>query len=114
MTNAEILAYVRQLLQDTIVPYRHSDQKLLLALTDAVAAARRLRPDLFYGELHEATPVYSTAADLNSSPPLDPVYHPALASYVVSVVQASEDESGHLERVGAFMRQFAVLLGAGG
>lgn len=113
MTNAQILAYVREILHDTITPYRHSDSKLLAILTAAVAAAKRLRPDLFLATVQQTLPVYGGPESLAVEPPIDPAYHPALGDYVIAVVQASEDEAAHLERVAAFMGQFAVLLRGG-
>ena len=43
----------RTLLQDTIQPYRYQDNELITALNVAMMDARRLRPDLFLGDLIE-------------------------------------------------------------
>jgi hypothetical protein len=110
VTNADILNFVRHLIQDAKPPYRHSDDKLLAFLTDAVAVTRRLRPDLSFGELQDDLPIYRGSEGLAATPPIDPAYHHLLGHYVVALVQASEDESAHLERLNALLVQFNRML----
>jgi hypothetical protein len=49
-TVAQIIADVRVLLQDTIAPYRYTDDELVIALNVTLLDTRRIRPDLFLGD----------------------------------------------------------------
>lgn len=50
-TVQDYITDARVLMQDAVVPYRYDDASLLTGLNLALLEARRLRPDLFLGDL---------------------------------------------------------------
>lgn len=63
-------------------PHRYSDSFLFEVVTDAIHDARRIRPDLFHGQMRVAWPSY-TPADAGKSFPIDERYFTPVVDYVV-------------------------------
>jgi hypothetical protein len=112
VTNGEIITLARHIIQDSVEPYRHTTEKLLAYLSDGLAVIRRYRPDLYIGELADPVPAYMSESELDQSPPISSEYHSALAHYIVALVQATEDEASHLERLSSLLTHFLQLLRA--
>lgn len=101
MTFAQLLVYVRTLLQDEELPYRHSDAKLMALATSALQTVHRKRPDLVVDQLY--TPIeLLTTADLNSTVPIHPAYTTLIGDLIIFAVELSEDESTRLDRIAAY------------
>ena len=58
MTFAELLIYVRALIQDEVEPYRHSDAKLMALASSALQTVHRRRPDLVLDTLYQPVGLY--------------------------------------------------------
>jgi hypothetical protein len=106
----DVIARVRDVLQDKTSPYRFDDQFLLRHLDSAYLEARRLRPDLFAGRIGEAM------AQLDGHPttygfPLPESYLPAFVSYAVGMADLVEEEFAADGRASALMQRFAQQLG---
>lgn len=69
MTPAQVIAEVRQLVQDTLAPYRYSDSVLLGFVNQALKRMAILRPDLF----SLITNIPTTAGSVVQSCPSDSV-----------------------------------------
>jgi hypothetical protein len=79
----------RQILQDTVVPYRYSDESLVGIVNEAMYEARRVRPDLFLGKLRTSlTPVASISDQL----PLSEQFFGPLVNFVVGRAEMRDDE----------------------
>jgi hypothetical protein len=75
-------------------PYRYDDVRLYAYVSDALTAARGLRPDLFLaaGLLRTGLPAYSPTADSATPFPLDERYYMSVVSYVVGTAMARDAE----------------------
>jgi hypothetical protein len=101
VTFAELLVYVRALLQDEVEPYRHSDAKLLALASSALQTIHRRRPDLVLGWLYEPVGLY-TPSNLADQVPIHPNSTLLVGDMIVYYVELSEDESTRLDRVVVF------------
>jgi hypothetical protein len=120
-TPRKIIAYARILLQDTLEPFRYSDDDLISALNIGLLDARRLRPDLF---LYTPTEVPFYEIPFHISFPLPPDYvHPydealqidqqyrmALVYFVAGQTQMRDEEDVTDARAVAFLGKFTSLL----
>lgn len=114
-TISELFATVRDQLQDTRVPYRHSDAKLVRYLNGALRDARRLRPDLFLPGLADTAFSY-TAANVtdNTQVPVEESYLTPFIEYVTGLVSVEEDEYVEDSRAAMLLTRFnAKLVGRG-
>lgn len=101
MTFEQLLTYVRVLLQDQEIPYRHSDAKLMALATSALQTIHRKRPDLVVEHLY--TPVeLLTEANISDTVPIHPAYTTLVGDLIVFAVELSEDESTKLDRIAAY------------
>ena len=76
----------------TIVP-RYPQTDLLKYANDGIARAVRLRPDLRYGNYGTGTSTSADYTDLTTAStfPLDLLYRPAIASYIVARAEEGDD-----------------------
>jgi hypothetical protein len=111
-TVQQILEVARGLIQDESSPFRYSDASLCLSLSEAVAEARRLRPDLFVDTLLDTLPLYTTA-DILDTIPLPDTYMPALANYVAGRTQLRDDEFSMDGRAVMLITAFVATLTGG-
>lgn len=111
-TTAELYAQVRDLIQDTRLPYRHEDAKLERFYTNALSEALRIRPDLFQSVGYQVSSSI-TKASLNYPFPIDAQYFPCVVDYIVGIIESGDDEFSVDGRAMQSMRAFrAALLGA--
>ena len=106
---SDLITSVRELLQDTVEPYRYDDDRLYRALNSAFSEAYRIRPDLFVG-VDFAIP-YVSSADSGDPFPLDQQFCNAFIDFVVSITELSDDEWTVDNRAMAFMGLFNARLG---
>jgi hypothetical protein len=111
LTIDDAIEQAREVIQDTHVPYRHSDAKLVSYLNDALLDVRRLRPDLFIGAL-TTDPVLYTTADLGISTafPIDGTYFTTVADYLSLRVGLGDDEFVADGRAAALHQMFITRL----
>jgi hypothetical protein len=91
LTYAQLLTQARTLLQDQLQPYRYADSELYFALTEAMADARRVRPDLFLVVGLDATPTFITAANAAQVFPLAWQYSTAFIDFIVGRAETRDD-----------------------
>lgn len=87
---AEIIELTRSILQDQRAPYRYNDLELCRYIGEAVAEARRLRPDLFAYSLDQPLPLY-TNANLTTQVPLPDWLLTPMVSYVAGRAEIRDD-----------------------
>lgn len=82
--------FVKNLLH---APFRYADARLYAYVSDALAEARRLRPDMFLGSglLRIGLPVYAPT-DSAAPFPIDERYYMSVVSYVVGMALARDSE----------------------
>lgn len=89
MQVSTLLTSARTILQDTVAPYRYSDESLIGIVNEATYEARRVRPDLFMGKLRTSiTPVASVSDTL----PLSDQFYGPLLNFVVGRAEMRDDE----------------------
>lgn len=111
-TTAELYAQVRDLVQDTRIPYRHEDAKLERFYGNALSEALRIRPDLFQRVGYQVASS-TVKATLNHPFPIDDQYFPCVVDYMVGIIESGDDEFSVDGRAMQSMRAFrAALLGA--
>lgn len=99
----------RVLLQDTVVPYRYSDEELVGNLNEAMMLARMKRPDLFLTSLRSDVTEYSTAS-LATSVVMDQQYKLAFVLYMVGFAQLRDEEGTQDQRALALTDKFTQQL----
>lgn len=105
-TVQKIIDDARELLQDTVAPYRYSDASLIRSLNIAVLEARRLRADLFLPAF--TLPEYATPGDATTAIP--DMYRPAFVYYVAGKAQLRDDETTQDARATVFLNKFVAQL----
>lgn len=109
-TIADLLNDARYVLQDSTVPYRHTDDRMVKTLNSALREAFRLRPDLFLSAGF-VIPEYTTA-DLTSPPsfPLEEQWYTAFVDFIVGYIELSDDEFTIDGRAVAMLNMFKKQL----
>ena len=99
----------RVLLQDTVVPYRYSDEELVGNLNEAMMLARMKRPDLFLSAITDAVPEYDfgSPSDLVV---MDQQYRLAFVLYMVGFAQLRDEEGAQDQRALALTEKFTQQL----
>lgn len=110
-TISDTITQTRQIIQDEAGD-RHSDDKLVGYLNNALADARRLRPDLFLPDLAGGTTPFYTAADLVADPnfPIEDIYFTAVVEYMAGFVGMGDDEFAQDNRAATLLNRFAQKL----
>lgn len=91
-TIAEVVTRARELLQDTVTPYRFSDARVIGVLNAGFREARRLRPDIFL-VVSFVTPEFTEAAATDSTLfPLDDQFMNVFINFIVGFTELSDDE----------------------
>lgn len=85
---------------------RYADSLLLKYANEAIAYAKRIRPDLFIGTFKTTLGTYA----LTDNTPLPPEYEFCLKDYVVGRANAIDDEYSLDGRAGAFNQNFKTVL----
>lgn len=104
-TVGEIITRARELIQDTITPYRYSDASMLDILNSGLLEIRLKRPDLFLPS-RQAPEYTSSSAALA----LDPQYRMSLVYYVAGHAQLRDDEDTQDSRASALINKFTSQL----
>jgi hypothetical protein len=99
---SDIISQARVLLQDSVLPYRYTDDELMVGANDAVKIVRKLRPDIFYGTYKTAI-ADKTLSDLF---PIGEEYKMAVRDYVVAHAQLRDTEDAANSRAAMFMELF--------
>src|SRR4051794_893241 len=106
----DYLDEARTLLQDTTTPVRYSDAELIQALDFALMETRRLRPDLFLGDL----PGLMALPDVESIPnPLTVIEHQyrvPLVYYMVGHCLMRDDEEGNDQKSMQYRQRFVGMM----
>lgn len=105
-TVAEYLTRARVLLQDTISPYRYTDDELVEGLNLAILEARRIRPDLF---LSNVLPEYSSASTATAVS-VDYQYRVAMLYYIIGHATLRDQEEATDARAAVFLNKFISQL----
>lgn len=108
-TVAEYMTAARQLLQDENIPYRYSDDDIVLALNLAIGEARRLRPELFQDYFFTTLPSYSSGTP-GASVDVDDEYRVAFLYYIVAHNQLADQEDTTDARTSSLMTAFRAKL----
>lgn len=90
-TIADAVTQVRDIVQDSKLPYRNSDTIIFQYLNSALSDVHRHRPDLFIGALDEAFTLY-TEADIDEPFPIDHTYFTAIVDFIVGMIAMRDDE----------------------
>lgn len=101
----------RELLQDTVTPYRYATADMVEALNLAVLEARRLRPDLMrtFFRAVDGLPEFS-ASSLSTLVNIDPQYRMSFVYYIVGHTQLRDQEDVSDSRAAAFLNKFTSQL----
>lgn len=103
---SEVLATARTFLQDTTSSPRYSDADLLNYYNLAVSEARRLRPDLFYGQINNAyTPAVASDAFA-----MHEMYFLPVVNYVTALAELRDDEFTSDGRITYLTNRFGAAL----
>ena len=117
-TILDAVTQARQIVQD-VDGDRHSDQKVVDYLNNAISDARRLRPDLFLPGYLTNPQVLYTPADLDPllpppDFPIDEGYFTAVVEYVAGFVGMGDDEFAQEGRAAGLLGRFTQKLIAKG
>ena len=108
MLVSDVLANVRDILQDNDPQKRYSDDSLIRGLNLAIMEVRRVRPDYFIGTYHQSTVQYSkTTSEIQ----LPETCFPSLVKYVAGWAELRDDEYTTDGRAAALLQAFATDLG---
>ena len=98
----------------TIVP-RYPTSDLLKFANDGIAKAVRLRPDLRFGNYGTGTSTSQDFTDLTTAStfPLDLLYRPAIAAYIVQRNQSGDDSFAVQAKADMALVEYMKGLGIG-
>lgn len=113
LTIGDCITEARRILQDTVTPYRWTDDDLYDALNLALSEARRMRPDLFLADLFATTATVYTAADAATAFPIWDAYMVAIVAFVVGWASLRDDQFADDGRSLKFLATLKAQLGAG-
>ena len=117
-TILDAVTQARQIVQD-VDGDRHSDDKVVGYLNNAVSDARRLRPDLFLpGYLTNPQVLYTSADLVPALPPpqfpFDEGFFTATVDYIAGFIGLGDDEFAQDGRAQGLLNRFAQkLIGKG-
>jgi hypothetical protein len=99
----------RVLLQDTVAPYRYSDDELVEALNFGVAEVIRVRPDVVFKLLRTTLTEYESSA-LTVEVEVDFRYRNAILYFIVGHAQLRDEEDVTGVRAAALINTFVSRL----
>lgn len=108
MLVSDVIAHVRDLLQDWDAEQRYSDASLIRLTNLSMLEIARVRPDHFIGAFDTATPQYSAMTDLLQVPE---TAFPAVIKYVTGMAELRDDEYTTDGRASALLQAFSTDLG---
>jgi len=92
-TISNVIESSRELLQDTVAPYRFSDDRLVRTLNSAVREVFRIRPDLFLSVSY-VIPTY-VEADLVAPSitfPIEEQFYNVVVEFITGFTELADDE----------------------
>ncbi len=104
-TFQEIISSARVLVSDA-GSVRYSDAQMIEYANEAVAAAKKVRPDFFLGKYTTALPTYVAADAI----PIPAEYKQSLVDYIVFRCESRDDEYTVDGRATAFFQTFRMGL----
>ena len=102
MATFETLINSSRVLLNDVDKIRYSDTQLLEYANEAIAEAKRIRPDLFFGKYKVAL----TEAVVSDDVPLSVEYHHYIKDYIISRSEFRDDEFAVDGRAGAFLQKY--------
>ena len=105
MTAADPIARARELLDDLTEPYRWSDAKLLVWLSDAQEAIAASRPDELLSASNTITAIVNLTATGDTTI-FGAKWRLAMARFVTGQALMERDEEGNVSRGAAFLSLF--------
>ena len=112
-TVGQVVSAARAIIQDTRPTFRITDADLAGYVSEAIAEARRMRPDLFASTFRNPMPYY-TPANFNTVLPIPDFYFTHIVNYVVGRADLREDEFAQDGRAITLLTAFGVALTGGG
>jgi len=113
-TIGDCVSEARVILQDTVTPYRYSDDELLSYFNNALYELKRLRPDLYIGSFGSDLLIYTTS-DLSTEVPFASIAFQPVLLYMAGFAELRDDEFTVDQRAGTLLRAFTgQLTGRGG
>jgi hypothetical protein len=120
---SDYMGEARTLLQDTVPPYRYTDDVLLTSINAAMLEISRLRPDILMDSKYQTrlNPAYNitdnvppmfTSATETQIVPVGPQYKMAVTFYIAGFTQMIDVEDTTDARGVAFMSMFKAAMGA--
>jgi hypothetical protein len=108
-TVQDYLARARDILQDTIEPYRYTNEHLVEGLNMGIMEARRIRPESVAAYLGDTLPEYSTA-NLSATVDIDQMQRPAFVYYICGHAHLRDNEIAEGSRAAAFLNKFVAQM----
>jgi hypothetical protein len=108
MLVSDVIAHVRDLLQDWDDKKRYQDDSLLRLVNLSMLEIARVRPDHFIGAFDVATPQYTLLSDEIQVPE---TAFPAVIKYVAGMAELRDDEYTTDGRAAALLQAFSVDMG---
>lgn len=114
-TIADVITQARQVVQD-VGADRHTDEKLIGYLNNAMADAFRIRRSLFLPTATFPTPPEYTASDITGATdfPIDDEFYTPFVDYVAGYVGIEDDEFAQDNRAVTLLNRFSQKLLAKG
>lgn len=111
-TYATLLTEAREVLQDTLEPYRYSDDLLINKLNRGLQSMGRIRPDAFWDTFANGDIVIPevTTGTLATTFPLPMQFYSPLVSFVVAWAEIVDDEFTNDGRAAALLANFKTEL----
>lgn len=122
----DVVTEARQIINDTVTPYRWSNDWLISNFNTALRELYRYRPDAFIGNFTQGAltnnpiPTYDAETDLAQDPPTplpvdDRLFFDALMLFVTGRTELSDDEFADDNRAMTLTTAFRnMLIGPGG
>lgn len=100
----------REILQDTVEPYRYSDASLLNILNRALQSIARIRPDAYWDTFSGSDIVVPeiTSITLTDNFPLPMQFYAPVVNFIVAWAEVLDDEFTQDGRAGLLMQQFKM------
>jgi len=111
-TYGTLLDEAREILQDTLTPYRYSESLLINQLNRGLQSMGRIRPDAFWDTfiLDDIVIAEVTPATLGVTFPLHMQFYSPLISFVVAWAEVIDDEFSNDGRAAQLLANFKTEL----
>jgi hypothetical protein len=115
----DAVAEARTLINDSMVPYRYTDQQVVTALNTALRDLYLFRPDAYIGNFtsgvlsNNPVPTYVAATDLGQNiafPVDDRLFFSPITFYMAGRIELSDDEFTDNSRAAQLLSMFRNML----